>query len=240
MKNNFDFKIEIINPEEVKELFYHWGRFASKCYDTPEGREVGVGKHCLESGHFSGSRSRYIEIDVSNVPRAMIDQIIRKEQGCVKNVESGRYVDFSDFEYFTPPVIERIPAAKEIYDSHMEMTRKNYSDIVNVLNENGITGEKAFESARGISPMNYNTGMVIGFTIESLIDMCHKRLCVRAQDHSRMFIKKIKDEVIKLIPEMKEHLVIQCEYLLWCPEKKTCGLFPKKEDLKLILKNNKK
>ena len=30
-----EFKIEILNPEEVKILFERWGRFAAKCYDTP-------------------------------------------------------------------------------------------------------------------------------------------------------------------------------------------------------------
>ena len=94
------FKIEIINPEEVKELFKHWGQFACKCYDTPLKYAERVGKSCLETGHFSGSRSRYIEIDVSNVPRDMIDQIIRREQGLVKNVQSGRYCDFSKFDYY--------------------------------------------------------------------------------------------------------------------------------------------
>ena len=84
-----EFKIEILNPEEVKILFERWGRFAAKCYDTPFKFAERVGKSCLKSGHFSGSRTRYIEIDVSDVPRALVDQIIRKEQGFVKNVESG-------------------------------------------------------------------------------------------------------------------------------------------------------
>lgn len=227
-----DFRIEILNPEEVKELFNHWGRFAAKCYDTPIKFSDKVGKSCLKSGHFSGSRSRYIEIDVSNVPRALVDQIIRKEQGFVKNVESGRYVNFSDFDYYTSPLIANIPEAKEIYDNHMLSTKETYTKLVKILNEHGITGEKAYEAARGVSPMNYRTGMVIGMTIEALIDLCHKRLCTRTQEHSRHLIKMIKDAVIEIVPELKPYLVIQCEHLMWCPEgSKCCGYYPTKEEV---------
>lgn len=240
-----DFKIKILNPEEVKVLFNHWGRFAAKCYDTPIKFADKVGKSCLKSGHFSGSRSRYIEIDVSNVPRALVDQIIRKEQGFVKNVESGRYVDFSDFDYYTSPLIANIPEAKKIYDNHMLSTKEIYTKLVKILNKHGIKGEKAFEAARGVSPMNYRTGMVIGTTIESLIDLCHKRLCTRTQEHSRHLIKMIRDAVIEIVPELKPYLVVQCEHLMWCPEgSKCCGYFPTKEQIHeqymQIVKSNRK
>ena len=234
------FKIEIINPEEVKELFKHWGRFSCKCYDTPLKYAERVGKSCLETGHFSGSRSRYIEIDVSNVPRDMIDQIIRREQGLVKNVQSSRYCDFSKFDYYTPKVIAKIPEAKELYDAHMIRTRNTYSELSNILAKNGITGEKNYEACRGVSPMSYRTGMVIGITIEALIEVCHKRLCVRSQEHSRYFIKMVKDAVLEIIPELKPYLVPSCEYLLWCPEgKRCCGKFPTKEGLLELIQKGK-
>lgn len=227
-----DFKIEILNPDEVKILFNRWGRFAAKCYDTPIKFADKVGKSCLKSGHFSGSRTRYIEIDVSNVPRALVDQIIRKEQGFVKNVESGRYVDFSNFDYYTSPLIANIPEAKEIYDNQMLSAREAYKKLVKILNDHGIEGERAFEAARGVSPMNYRTGMVIGMTIESFIDLCHKRLCVRTQEHSRHLIKMIRDAVIEIVPELAPYAVKQCEYLMWCPEgSKCCGYYPTKEEV---------
>lgn len=234
------FKIKILNPEEVKDLFKTWGTFSCKCYDTPVKYAERVGKSCLESGHFSGSRSVYINIDVSGVPRALIDQIVRKEQGCVKNVESGRYVDFSNFDYYTSPLIANDEIAKEIYDKHMEATREAYKKIVERLNEKGIKGEKAYEAARGVSPMNYRTGMVIGLTVEALISLCHNRLCVRTQEHSRRLIRMIRDEVVKLVPELKEYLVIKCEYLQWCPEgKKCCGYKPTREQFLEIINNHK-
>lgn len=232
-----EFKIEILNPEEVKLLFERWGRFSCRCYATPKRFAGKVGKACLKSGHFSGSRTRYIEIDVSNVPRALVDQIIRKEQGFVKNVESGRYVDFSEFEWYTSPLIANIPEAKEIYDNHMLSTRETYQQLVKILNDHGITGERAFEAARGVSPMNYRTGMVIGMTIESFIDLCHKRLCTRTQEHSRHLMKMIRDAVLEIVPELTPYAVVQCEHLMWCPEgSKCCGYYPTKEEVDLEYK----
>ena len=236
-----NFRIEIINKEEVKELFKHWGRFSCKCYNTPIKYAEKVGKSCLETGHFSGSRSRYIEFDVTNVPRALVDQLVRKEIGCAKNVASGRYIDYSNFTYYTPPILKAVPKALAIYEEHMEITKTNYKKMSEILSENGITGEKNFEICRGISPMNYNTGLCIGFTIESFIDVCHERLCVCAQEHIRRLVKMMRDEVVKLLPELEGHLVAKCDALLYCPEsaKRSCGRHIQKDELKLIIQEHK-
>lgn len=236
-----DFKIEIINPEEVKLLFKSWGRFSCKCYDTPIKFAERIGKSCLETGHFSGSRSRYIEFDITNVPRALVDQLVRKEIGTCKNVESGRYVNFSDFDYYTPPTLLKYPHIKEVYDAHMEYTRNSYNTISKMLEEVGIKGEKNYEICRGVAPMNYETGLCIAFTVESFIDVCHERLCVCSQEHIRKLVKMMRDEVIKLLPELENHLVAKCDALLYCPEspKRTCGRHIQKDELKLALQEYK-
>ena len=233
-----NFKIEIINPEEVKELFAHWGRFAAKCYDTPLKFADRVGKSCLETKHFSGSRSRYIEFDITNVPRALVDQLVRKEIGTAKNVESGRYVNFSDFEYYTPPTLFKYPHIKEVYDNHMIRTRETYKTISKLLEEVNITGEKNYEICRGISPMNYCTGLCIAFTVESFIALCNERLCVCSQEHIRKIVKMMRDEVVRLLPELEGHLVAKCDALLYCPEsaKRSCGRHIQKDEMKLAIK----
>lgn len=237
-----DFKIEIINKEEVKELFKHWGTASCVCYATPNKFAERVGKSCLETEHFSGSRGRYIEFKIEEAPRAALDEMFRHEQGVFKNMESSRYVDFSDFTYYTSPLIESKPHIKKIYDEHMEITKKNYSEIVRLLKEDGITGERAYQEARGISPMNYNTKCVIGFTVEAMINLCHKRLCVCSQEHIRKMTKIMRDLLAEIIPELDEHLVAICESALYCPEspKRTCGAYPQKDELKLALEHLRK
>ena len=48
-------RVELINKEEVKDLFKNHGEFACTCYDTPKKFAKGVGKSCNESNHMSGS-----------------------------------------------------------------------------------------------------------------------------------------------------------------------------------------
>lgn len=140
-------KVTVLNPEEVKCLFEHWGTFAKVCYDS-KGSAAAIGKHCMASGHFSGSK------------------------------------------------------------------------------------ERANEQARYVLPMSTHGAVAIGFTIESLIEYCHKRLCVRTEDMHHELAKMIRKEVVAILPELEEYLVAQCEYLTWCPEGKGCGRYQKRGEKK--------
>ena len=95
-------KVSILNPEEVKELFYWWGTTAKICYATETDHPEKIGKACMNSGHVSGSRARYILFQIDDCPRFTIDQAVRHEQGVMKNVRSFRYVDESSFTYEIP------------------------------------------------------------------------------------------------------------------------------------------
>lgn len=236
------FEVEILNKEEVKELFRHWGETSCVCYATPEKYAEGVGKSCLSTEHFSGSRGRYIEFKIKNVPRAALDELFRHEIGVFKNMESGRYVDFSNFTYYTSPLINSKPHIKKIYDNHMELTKKTYQEIVRLLKEDGITGERAYQEARGVAPMNYDSKCVIGFTVEAMINLCNKRLCVCSQDHIRKMVKIMRDLVVEIVPELDEYLQAACDYNLYCKEskKRTCGKYPLKSEVKLLVEEYRK
>ena len=90
--------------------------------------------------------------------------------------------------------------------------------------------------------MNYETGLVIGFTIEALINFMHKRLCVCSQDHIRKLAKLMKQEVVEILPELETYLVAICDANGWCPEspKRTCNKYPQKEVVLELVKNYKK
>ena len=123
----------------------------------------------------------------------------------------------------------------------MEVVKYNYNEIVRILNEHGIKGEKANQSARGILPMNTNTKLIMAFTLEALMNFMEKRLCVRAEEHIRKLAKLMRDEAVTIIPELEDKLVPACEAKLWCPEgKMCCGKYPTKDQLKEILNSHKK
>lgn len=230
-------KVELLNKEEVKDLFAHWGTFAKVCYDTKTKFPERIGKHCMNSGHFSGSRSRYFEFLVTDVPRFVIDQCVRAEVGVVKNVQSFRYVGKNSFAYEVPSEILDNEKLLKKYHDHMMKTLELYEEIQEYVLEKTGSKERANEQARYVVPMATHSAFVIGFTLEALIHYCNLRLCVRTEDVHREMAKMIRDAALEQLPEIKEKLVPQCKNLLYCPEQHGCGAYPTREELVEKLKS---
>ena len=241
-----ELKVNLINKQEFENdgLFKKWGEFACICYDTPLEKALKVGKHCFNTGHYSGSRHIFFAFHI-DLPRSSADQIVRHQDGVVKNMQSQRYVNKSNFTYYTSPDIKNNEKVKDLYEKEMENIKKAYIEIIESLKEVDINGEHANEQARGILPMDIESKLALALNIEGLIHLAHKRLCLRTQEHTRKITKLIVDEAIKAVPELKEHLVPECQYLLWCPENyKKCPLMKSnvvlsKEDLRTIIKDYK-
>lgn len=229
-----DFKVKLLDEEHVKKLFLNWGLASVKCYKTPKKFAERVGKSCLSTSHFSGSRGHYITFEIEGVPRALVDQLVRAEVGVFKNVESQRYVNYEEcFYYYTPPLVERDEELNAYYVESMNIIQERYIGFSNLLRARlpHLNGEAINEIARGLLPMNINSSLVIGFTVEALINLCHKRLCVCSQEHIRKLVRMMKELVIEVHPELEEHLIAVCEAYNFCPEspKRTCGAYPQKE-----------
>lgn len=231
-----EIKVTILNPNECIELFKSWGQFTSVCYDTNTDVPETVGKGCMYSGHWSGSRWRYIALRIDNCPRFVIDQMVRHENGVAKNVQSFRYVDKDNFSYAVPEEIKDNPELVEKYWYHMRDTVKLYEEIQSYVYDKTNKRERANEQARYVLPMATESSFCIAFTPEALIHLCNLRLCVRTEDKHRKLVQAIRDAVLEIIPELRSRLVPQCENLMYCPEgKKTCGRYPTKAQLKETL-----
>ena len=228
-------KVELLNKDEVKELFKHFGKTACVCYNTKTNSPEKIGKHCMNSGHFSGSRSRYFEFLITDVPRFCIDQAVRHEVGVCKNVQSFRYVDKHSFAYEIPIEIANNKELLDKYNKHMSNTIDLYTEIQSYILNKTNSKERANEQARYVLPMSTHSSFVFCLDIEALIHLMHKRLCVRTEDVFRRLANMIKKEVLEVLPELEDKLVPQCKYLMWCPEKATCGAYPTKKELKEIL-----
>lgn len=228
-------KVELLNKEEVKDLFKHFGRTACVCYDTKTNTPEKVGKHCMNSKHFSGSRSRYFEFLITEVPRFCVDQAVRHEIGVCKNVQSFRYVDKSSFAYEVPVEITDNKELLNKYNQHMKDTINLYSEIQSYVLDKTESKERANEQARYVLPMATHSAFVFCLDIEALIHLMHKRLCTRTEDVFRSLALAMKKEVIEVLPELKDVLVPKCADLLWCPESNSCGAYPKKKELKKML-----
>ena len=231
--------VELINKDEAKNLYSTWSKVASVCYDSTVKNPDAIGKHCMKSGHFSGSRGVYFVFKITDCPRFVIDQMVRHETGIFKNVQSFRYVNKDSFSYEIPKEIQNNEELLSKYKKHMEDTVSLYDEIQNYIVESGKNKERANEQARYVLPMATHSAVCIGFTIEALIHYLNMRLCTRTEDIHRQLATKMRDTVIEIMPELSEYLVPQCEHLMYCPEAKSCGRYPSKNTVKELIKTAK-
>lgn len=230
-----DIKVELLNKEECKNFFKTWGTFASECYATPKGKEETVGKHCYNSGHYSGSRAFSFIFRVEGVSRACTAQMNRSSVGVSINEKSMRYVDFSNAKIKIPPTIENNEKAKEKFIEASEYLLNTYKELQDILEEDGIKGEMSNQDCRYILPLGTETSAVYGYTFEALENFMNNRLCSRSQWEIRKVAFLMKNEVLDVLPELKDKLVPRCEKLMYCPEGKSCGRTPTKKEVKKLL-----
>jgi thymidylate synthase (FAD) len=229
-------KVTILNPEEATRLFEYWGKASCVCYDTVTNTPEKVGKGCMNSGHYSGSRGRYILFKVEGCPRFCIDQAVRHENGVMKNVQSFRYVSKDSFAYEIPSEITDNEELLTKYHVHMMNTMELYTEIQEYVFNKTKSHERANEQARYVLPISTHADFVIGMTVEALIHFANVRLCVRAEDKIRELALEMKKAALELLPELKEKLVPNCQTLLWCPEgHASCGAYPTKAQLKKMI-----
>lgn len=214
-----DFKVRLVNGEEVKSFIKKHGEFAAICYNTPKEKAEVVGMHCLKSGHFSGSRHLHFVFELENIPRSAVDQLVRHNIGFVTNVQSLRYCnkDGKVSIYIAPELVDNPYMLKTIQDQE-NIVNAQYNYIQNYLEEGNIKGEKANEIARTILPIGISTSCNIAVNIECLIHLANVRLCTRAELPIRTIVKQMVDQVVEVEPRYKFLLVPQCKKLGYCPE----------------------
>ena len=226
-----DIKVELLNPEEVKNFIKNHGIFACQCYNTPEKYAERVGLSCLKEGHTSGSRADMFKFRI-HAPRYTCDQIMRHSVGTAINCQSQRYVAMDDnFEIYAPPYVMNDDTLRTLYEIY-EKKCKNYYKIMRVeFDSRGITGEKANDLMRTMLPIGVACNLTMGFTIEALMNFMGKRLCTRADEPIRQVARLMAKAVLEVEPRYDEFLVPQCERLMYCPEKHSCGRCPSREEL---------
>lgn len=243
--------VSIINQSQVSNILQSWGEFAATCYNTNPKHAQKIGAACLSSSHFSGSRTNYIVFKIDNIDRGTAEQLLRHEIGVrplsaesiessydinptsiVKNMKSFRYVDMKDFDYTVPDIIQRNPEALAEYHLAMDSIKQHMSNISNILESTPYPSKAKLEATQYLLPRATHTSVVVGFTIEALIQYLHKRLCVRTQPEHRKLAIKIKECTLEHLPVLQGKLQAHCDYLLFCPEgSMCCGKYPTREEI---------
>lgn len=233
-----DFKVELINSEDVKNFVENHGKVASVCYHTDEKYAKAVGKSVLKTGHFSGSRGDYFKFKITVIPRDAVDQSTRHDIGTYKNVQSLRYVNKENLNLYCPPQVEGDEELLKIFEEMEYVSRDLYGRAISRLNELGYSGEKANELARHLVPIGVESAFSMGFSLEALMNFMNKRLCSCAEAPIRRIAQLMKEEVLKVAPIYEPYLIPICERYLFCPEDKSrsCGKAPVREELLKMLK----
>ena len=214
-----DFKVRLVNGEEVKNFVKRHGEFSKVCYDTPKEKAEVVGKHCLQSGHFSGSRHLFMVFELKCVPRSAVDQLVRHTQGFVTNVQSLRYCNKDGkVSLYAAPEIEKDIYLTQSLHNYEAQAQAYYDYFQSNLKNNGYTNEQANEIARTVIPIGVATECNIAVNIECLIHLANVRLCARAELPIRTIVKEMVRQVVEVEPRYKPYLVPQCKKLGYCPE----------------------
>lgn len=215
--------VQLLNGQELRDIFYQVGDFAKICYDSDKGISH-IGKHVVDTNHGSALRSVHFKFHVEGASRAFSHQYVRHNVGVAHNQRSQRYVDEDGFNYITPPSIKKNQIAEAIYVEAVEYANLVYYDLKNL----GIPSE----DARFILPNACETKVNTVFSLQAMIHFMHERLCNRAQWEIRNVALLMKDEIEKYVPEILEYMVPKCQFYGYCTEgKKCCGRMPIKSDV---------
>ena len=206
------------------------GKVAGICWGadlTNTEKNFKRGLECIENNHGRVMEFTSIQIVIDEYSARVIRELYTHVIGTSRLQESTRYVDCSDFSYYTPKGIEANATAKELYDKHMESAKETYKALI------GLGCRK--EDVAGVLPLNHNSKMVLLINLRALFHLFELRLCGRAYEEFRKLMIEIKRELSKISDEWKllcdTYFKPKCLNLGYCDERYSCGLMPKKDTI---------
>lgn len=156
----------------------------------------------IKSGHHSTIEHIYFTFAIEGVSRALTHQLVRHRIASY-NQQSQRYVKFKDnFEYITPPSIEKDKDSKKKFDSLISNIHNLYKELL----DSGVEAE----DARYILPNASETKIIVTMNGRELLHFFTVRCCNRAQWEIRELAKKMLKLVRKVAPIVFEEAGPNC------------------------------
>ncbi len=184
-----------------------------------------------EIGHESPVEHASFTFGIEGVSRSFLAQLTRHRIASY-SVQSQRYVSLSDFGYIIPPDINADEEAREVFIRSMEKAREDYNILSGILCEkytnNSIydkktARKKAQEDARFVLPNACETKLIVTMNARSLRNFFRLRLCNRAQWEIRSVAELMREELMRVTPELFKKCAPACVFGD-CPEgKMSCG-----------------
>ena len=163
-------------------------------------------------GHESPIEHVTFTLGIEGVSRSLTHQLVRHRLASYSQ-KSQRYVKEGQFEFITPPEIEAVPEAKELFFKAMADDMEYYNKITDILynkhfaqmtsegmdekKAKSAAEKKAIEDARYVLPNACETKIIATFNARSLVNFFHHRCCERAQ-------WEIRDMACRMLALVKE------------------------------------
>jgi thymidylate synthase (FAD) len=182
------------------------------------------GLDCLKSNHGRTLEVVDVELIISGYSARVIREWYTHIGGDPTRLQSStRYINYENFDYYTPESIKNHPEALRDYKYIMHQI----SGLLKELDELNIPKE---DSANAL-PMGYITKMYDKRNLRNLIDMSHQRLCTRAYKEYRDLMSELMTALSNYSDEWKyiveNYFKPKCFVTGYCSEKKSCGKKPR-------------
>lgn len=226
-----------IHDYTTKDPINMIGFMSGVCYGsdvTNDEKNYKRGIDCLESHHGRTWEFPSVYMTIEGYSARFMRELYTHIGGAPTRVQaSTRYINYKDFSYYTPPSIKHHYSANKVYEQLMNDIKDGLDELDEVYN---IPKE---DSANAL-PIGMESTMVGKYNPRTLIDMSHQRECVRAYHEYREFFKDLKEALSEYSDQWKyivdKFFMPKCEFMLHCPEKFSCGRYPKKEVVEEFIK----
>lgn len=212
-----------ILPETTKDPISLMGRRAGVCWggdiaDAEKNYKRGL--DCIESNHGRVLEFVNIEMVLDGYSARVIREWYTHIGGAPTRLQaSTRYIKYDDFDYIVPPKIKDDP----VQHGRFLYTMQSISKMLQMMEKDGVPRE----DLATMLPLAMTTKVVDKRNLRNLIDMSRQRMCNRAYWEFRELFKDICAALSEYSPEWKTiidtQMMPKCEYLGYCPEKKSCG-----------------
>ena len=211
---------------EVKLLFYVPVDILAEAASMPYQSEPtnGLVKRVFDRGHRSIVRHGMAAFTIRDISQSLIRQISRHHHTDI-TVKSSRYCDMSNVGFYVPEKALKKMGKIDEYNEDMET-------IMNLYRKWKIYegGEKEVDVAKLFLPLASYTDHVLSGNYQGLYEFLQLRNCVRAEGEIYDLARQLTKILKECVPEVFGDLDCKGKELGYCPEFKTCGKYPKKED----------
>lgn len=221
----------IILEETTQKPITLIGKRAGICWGadiTSNEKNYKRGMECITSNH--GRTLEYVNVEmiIDGYSARVIREWYTHLGGSPTRLQaSTRYIDYEHgFDYIVPESIRNDEKRYEIYTEAIHQINKALVDLEDI-------GTPREDTAL-LLPLGMTTKIVDKRNLRNLVDMSHQRMCNRAyHEYRKLFgdicaaLYKVSDEWAWIVDNL---FVPKCDYIGYCPEKKSCGNAKKREE----------